>query len=105
MIDSETEQTTEQNKQTSRTTTRKGIKKVTAEERIQKANGGGWNWKQWRQQGNGIGRSEVRNMQLTAVDVGGIDWVSHWLRTAALARKHVVPARQRTCLAMERFKL
>jgi hypothetical protein len=38
-----TDQTTEQKKQTSRTTTRKGRKEVTAEERIQKANGGGWN--------------------------------------------------------------
>jgi hypothetical protein len=39
--------TLEQKKQTSRTTMRKGRKEVTVEERIQKANGGGWNWKQW----------------------------------------------------------
>jgi hypothetical protein len=39
----ETGQTTEQNKQTSRTTSRKGSKEVTAEERIQKANGKRWN--------------------------------------------------------------
>jgi hypothetical protein len=41
-------QTIEQNKQTSRKRTRKGRKEATAEERIQKANGGGWKWKQWR---------------------------------------------------------
>jgi hypothetical protein len=51
--------TTEQKKQTSQTTTRKGRKEVNVEERIQKANGGGWNWKQWRrQEDDGVGRSE-----------------------------------------------
>jgi hypothetical protein len=42
-----TQQPMEQQKQTSRTPTRKGRKERTAEERVQKANGGGWNWKQW----------------------------------------------------------
>jgi hypothetical protein len=48
--------TTEQKKQTSRTSTRKGREEVTAEERIQKANGSGWNWKQWRWEDR-VGRS------------------------------------------------
>jgi hypothetical protein len=37
--------------ETSRAKTRKGRKEVTTEERIRKANGGGWNWKWWRQEG------------------------------------------------------
>jgi hypothetical protein len=52
-------QTIEQNKQTSQKRTRKGRKEATAEERIQKANGGGY------------GSSGGRKMEMEAVEVGG----------------------------------
>jgi hypothetical protein len=68
---------------------------VTWEKRIQKANRGGWNWKQWRQE-DGIGRSEGRRMQLTAVEVGRIDWVSHWFENSSIGHETCPLGNERT---------
>jgi hypothetical protein len=70
--------------------TRRGRKEVTMEERIQKACEGGWNWKQWRWE-DGVGRSEVRRMQLTAVEAGRIHWVSHWFENSGVVHKTCHP--------------
>jgi hypothetical protein len=90
----ETEQTTEQNKQTSRSTTRKRRKEANTEERIQKANGGGWKWKQWRQE-VGNGSSGGRKMESEEVKAGRIDWVSHWFENSRISDETCRPGNER----------